>query len=200
VGCPPADPQKQGAGPGGGHGNDADTAPRCGRSLPAECERPSPGPRRAPPDDEQARWSRPLLPDETRSLRRAARPAAHCSLGRRPAAEGCRDPSAAGLSQRRSELWTGTIGARRAWTVSMISALSMPCRRVPAALVCRRSRGPDHRPQHRPPRDAPSEAVVRRRGARASQDLHDRSRPAPVSSQLVRPCQTVQHVGAANRA
>jgi hypothetical protein len=30
--------------------------------------------------------------------------------------------------QRRSELSTGIIGARRAWTVSMISALSMPCR------------------------------------------------------------------------
>ena len=30
--------------------------------------------------------------------------------------------------QTRSELWTGTIGARRAWTVSMISVLSMPWR------------------------------------------------------------------------
>jgi hypothetical protein len=28
----------------------------------------------------------------------------------------------------RSELWTGTMGARRAWTLSMISALSMPWR------------------------------------------------------------------------
>ena len=32
-------------------------------------------------------------------------------------------PEKAGL-----EAVTGTIGARRAWTVSMISALSMPCR------------------------------------------------------------------------
>jgi hypothetical protein len=41
-----------------------------------------------------------------------------------------RDPEILGCPspQRRSELWTGTIGARRAWTVSMISALSMPCR------------------------------------------------------------------------
>jgi hypothetical protein len=30
--------------------------------------------------------------------------------------------------QGRSELSTGTIGGRRACTVSMISALSMPCR------------------------------------------------------------------------
>jgi hypothetical protein len=30
--------------------------------------------------------------------------------------------------QMRSELWTGTIGARRAWTVSMISVLSIPWR------------------------------------------------------------------------
>ena len=30
--------------------------------------------------------------------------------------------------QTPSELWTGTIGARRAWTVSMISVLSMPWR------------------------------------------------------------------------
>ena len=43
----PAPRQKQGAGPAGGHGNGADTAPRCERSLSAECERPSPGPRRA---------------------------------------------------------------------------------------------------------------------------------------------------------
>jgi hypothetical protein len=27
-----------------------------------------------------------------------------------------------------SELWTGTIGARREWTASMISVLSMPWR------------------------------------------------------------------------
>jgi hypothetical protein len=34
---------------------------------------------------------------------------------------------AAGRVQRLSELWTGIIGAWRAWTVSMISVLSMPC-------------------------------------------------------------------------
>jgi hypothetical protein len=32
--------------------------------------------------------------------------------------------------QRRSELWTGTMGARRAWTVSMISVLSIVRRAV----------------------------------------------------------------------
>jgi ketosteroid isomerase-like protein len=32
------------------------------------------------------------------------------------------------FDQSRSDVLTGTIGARRAWTVSMISALSMPCR------------------------------------------------------------------------
>jgi hypothetical protein len=34
----------------------------------------------------------------------------------------CKVPGKAGR-----EVVTGTIGARRAWTVSMISALSMPC-------------------------------------------------------------------------
>jgi hypothetical protein len=33
-----------------------------------------------------------------------------------------------GRAQGRSVLLTGTTGGRRAWTVSMISALSMPCR------------------------------------------------------------------------
>jgi len=37
-------------------------------------------------DDQQARWSRPLLPNETGSLWRAAGPAAHCSLDRPGAA------------------------------------------------------------------------------------------------------------------
>src|SRR5215218_1579320 len=37
-------------------------------------------------DDEQERRSRPLLPDETDTLRRAARPVAHHSLGRISAA------------------------------------------------------------------------------------------------------------------
>jgi hypothetical protein len=32
------------------------------------------------------------------------------------------------VDQSRSEALTGIIGARRAWTVSMISPLSMPCR------------------------------------------------------------------------
>ena len=32
------------------------------------------------------------------------------------------------VDQSRSDTLTGIIGARRAWTVSMISALSMPCR------------------------------------------------------------------------
>ena len=36
-------------------------------------------------------------------------------------------PRGAG-DQSRSEALTGIIGARRAWTVSMISPLSMPCR------------------------------------------------------------------------
>jgi hypothetical protein len=36
------------------------------------------------PDDQRERRSRPLLLDETGSLRRAARPAAHCRLGRAP--------------------------------------------------------------------------------------------------------------------
>jgi hypothetical protein len=34
----------------------------------------------------------------------------------------------AAVVQSRSDVLTGIIGARRAWTVSMISALSMPCR------------------------------------------------------------------------
>jgi hypothetical protein len=35
---------------------------------------------------------------------------------------------ASGAGQSRSEALTEIMGARRAWTVSMISALSMPCR------------------------------------------------------------------------
>jgi hypothetical protein len=35
---------------------------------------------------------------------------------------------AADRVQMLSELWTGIIGARRTWTVSMISVLSMPSR------------------------------------------------------------------------
>src|SRR3954470_19339313 len=37
-------------------------------------------------DEQRERMSRPLLRDETASLRRAARPAADCSLGQNPAA------------------------------------------------------------------------------------------------------------------
>jgi len=44
---PPPRRQKQGAGPAGGDGNGADRAPRCERSISAQCERPTPGPRRA---------------------------------------------------------------------------------------------------------------------------------------------------------
>jgi hypothetical protein len=37
-------------------------------------------------------------------------------------------PFAFSSDQTRSELWTGTMGARRAWTVSIISVLSIPWR------------------------------------------------------------------------
>jgi hypothetical protein len=49
---PPPRRQNQGAGPAGGDGNGADRAPRCERSISAQCERPTPGPRRAPAADE----------------------------------------------------------------------------------------------------------------------------------------------------
>lgn len=44
---PPPRRQKQGAGLASGDGNGADRAPHCERSISAQCERPTPGPRRA---------------------------------------------------------------------------------------------------------------------------------------------------------
>jgi hypothetical protein len=46
-----------------------------------------------------------------------------CWLSRATRSRQCIVPGKAGR-----DALTGTIGARRAWTVSMISALSMPCR------------------------------------------------------------------------
>ena len=80
-------------------------------------------------DEQRERRSIQLLLDGGSSIRRfvLSRPLATESDEDRQA--GRRELPAAGLRvQMRSELWTGTIGARRAWTVSMISVLSMPWR------------------------------------------------------------------------
>ena len=68
------------------------------------------------------------LPEQSSLAEGSVRIGWRCRLGRGPASG--TQLRAAGLArlQARSELWTGTIGARRAWTVSMISVLSIPCR------------------------------------------------------------------------
>jgi hypothetical protein len=80
-------------------------------------------------DDEQERGSRLPRLDETNGLRHAARPAAHCSVGRDPAASSPATTLAPALllrakrealsmawvgGQRRGDALTGIIGARRA--------------------------------------------------------------------------------------
>ena len=69
-----------------------------------------------------------LLAAETSSRRRAERLPARCPDGQGPGAGTQLHRRRSCRLQTRSELWTGTIGARRAWTVSMISVLSMPWR------------------------------------------------------------------------
>jgi len=76
-------------------------------------------------DDERKRRSKPLLLDETGSLRRATRPAAHCSLGRNGAARclagrasasrgGCRR-KVRGASER-PPLGVGPVSTGGGWT------------------------------------------------------------------------------------
>lgn len=61
-------------------------------------------------DDEQACWPRPLLPDETSSLRRAPHVETHWSLGRRPGAHGKTAPS----STNAAACWPcGRVGLSR---------------------------------------------------------------------------------------
>jgi hypothetical protein len=67
---PPSRRQKHGAGPAGGDGNGADRAPRCERSISAQCERPTPGPRRARCGRVAGRYRR--APARYRNARRAA--------------------------------------------------------------------------------------------------------------------------------
>jgi hypothetical protein len=85
---PPPRRQKQGAGPAGGDGNGADRAPRCERSISAQCERPTPGPRRArcgrragvhPPPGRAG-----LAPASGQEQRRRADRSYPCEGGRRP--------------------------------------------------------------------------------------------------------------------
>ena len=86
---PPPPREKQGAGPAGGDRNAADRAPRCERSISAQCERPTTGPRRAPAADE-FRSSPRRVPAVSRSVSRRKRPviAARLAvrLGARPPA------------------------------------------------------------------------------------------------------------------
>ena len=91
-------------------------------------------------DDEQARRSETAAPRRMeRSVATPPTAAALSSWRRTGGEELARLPAAGSHSvQTCNELWTGTIGARRACTVSMISALSMPCRytEVMPRLVC----------------------------------------------------------------
>jgi hypothetical protein len=64
------------------------------------------------------------------AVRRLARPFGECSNPMNAALLAVGSESAASREERyrRSVVLTAIMGARRAWTASMISALSMPCR------------------------------------------------------------------------
>jgi hypothetical protein len=71
---------------------------------------------------------RPQRPCGHRESEAGTSPASSTPRGRSPGRPSCLPPPASSLPYNRSPLLAGIIGARRAWTASMISALSMPSR------------------------------------------------------------------------